>query len=255
VPAASERVFRVDSSRILGGWGRPCRDVLTGGSWLADPYENFASVGPLHGQARRFEGVDFAASKSMVRAASSAPIAQLDRALVYGTSCRKFESSWARWETLVEADEEWMRVALGEADAAAEEGEVPVGCVIRGADGAELARGHNLREQLQDATAHAEVVAIQKASKRLGTWRLVGATAFVTLEPCVMCAGALVLARVERVVYGCDDPKGGGVRTLYNVGQDPRLNHRFELRAGVLADEAVARLQAFFGRLRQAGKK
>lgn len=153
------------------------------------------------------------------------------------------------------ADEDWMLRALAEADVAAGKGEVPVGCVIRGPDGAELGRGHNLRETLADATAHAEVVAIREASKRVGSWRLVGATAFVTLEPCVMCAGALMLARVERVVYGCDDAKGGGAHSLYSIGQDARLNHRFELTRGVLADQAVHRLQAFFSRLREAGKK
>lgn len=152
-------------------------------------------------------------------------------------------------------DEDWMLIALGEADLAAREGEIPIGCAIRAADGSELARGHNLREQLADVTAHAEGVALRKAAKVLGSWRLVGATVYVTLEPCVMCAAALVHARVARVVYGCDDPKGGGVFSLYTVGQDTRLNHQFEVTRGVMADEAASRLQSFFGRLRSAGKK
>lgn len=152
-------------------------------------------------------------------------------------------------------DERWMRVALDEADAAAREGEVPVGCVIVGADGAALALGHNLRETLQDATAHAEMVALREAMKRTGSWRLTGSSIFVTLEPCAMCAGALVHARVERVVYGCDDPKGGAVKTLYSIGADAKLNHRFEVKGGVLADECAARLRSFFASLRALGKK
>jgi tRNA(adenine34) deaminase len=152
-------------------------------------------------------------------------------------------------------DEEWMTLALAEADLAATEGEVPIGCVIRGSDGVELARGHNLREQLADATAHAEVVALRRASRAVGSWRFIGATAYVTLEPCVMCAGALVHARIGRVVYGSDDAKGGGAFSLYSIGRDPRLNHQFELTRGVLADASTSRLQDFFGRLRRAGKK
>ena len=119
----------------------------------------------------------------------------------------------------------------------------------------ELARGHNQREQLVDVAAHAEVVALRRAAKAVRSWRLVGATVYVTLEPCVMCAAALVHARVARVVYGCDDPKGGGMFSLYAIGQDARLNHQIELTRGVMADAAASRLQAFFGRLRSAGKK
>ena len=153
------------------------------------------------------------------------------------------------------SDVEWMHAALAEADAAAIEGEVPVGCVVVGADGNELSRGHNLRETLADPTAHAEVVALRAASRRLGSWRLEGATVFVTLEPCPMCAGALLSARVARVVYGCDDPKAGAVRTLYALGADARLNHRFEAVPGVLAEACAARLSAFFADLRALGKK
>ena len=155
----------------------------------------------------------------------------------------------------MDTDEEWMRRALSESDEASARGEVPVGCVLVDAQGCELARGHNLRETLNDATAHAEMVAVRAASARLASWRLEGATAYVTLEPCAMCAGALVLARVARVVYGCDDPKGGAVETLYAIGRDGRLNHRFELTRGVLADEAADRLRAFFAALRAQGKK
>jgi tRNA(adenine34) deaminase len=152
-------------------------------------------------------------------------------------------------------DDEWMLIALEEADEAAREGEVPIGCVIVGPDGGELARGHNMREQSADVTAHAEVVALRRAAKVARSWRLAEATAYVTLEPCVMCAAALMQARVSRVVYGCDDPKAGGAFSLYAIGCDARLNHQFELTRGVLTEHASAKLQAFFGRLRRAGKK
>jgi tRNA(adenine34) deaminase len=148
-----------------------------------------------------------------------------------------------------------MAAALAEADIAASKSEVPVGCVLVDASGAIIARGHNQRETLEDPTAHAEMVAIRAAAQALGSWRLEGITCVVTLEPCAMCAGALVHARVARVVYGCDDPKGGAVATLYNIGSDPRLNHRFDLVRGVRADECAARLRAFFAALRAQGKK
>lgn len=152
-------------------------------------------------------------------------------------------------------DADWMRVALEEADRASAIGEVPVGCVIVGGDGVELARGHNLRESKNDPTAHAEMLALRAATERRASWRLEDATLYVTLEPCVMCAGAIVLARVPRVVYGCDDPKGGAVVTLFNIGQDARLNHRFAVERGVLANESAERLRAFFAALRALGKK
>ncbi len=152
-------------------------------------------------------------------------------------------------------DEEWMRAALLEADAAAARGEVPVGCILVDAAGVEIARGHNLREASQDPTAHAEMMAIRAAAAKMGSFRLEGVTAYVTLEPCAMCAGALVHARVSRVVYGCDDPKGGAVTTLYTIGRDGKLNHTFELVRGVLADECAQRLQTFFAKLRAQGKK
>jgi tRNA(adenine34) deaminase len=148
-----------------------------------------------------------------------------------------------------------MREALAEADAATAAGDVPVGCVLVASDGRELARGHNQREALHDPTAHAEIVALRSASHLLGSWRLDGVSAYVTLEPCAMCAGALLHARVARVVYGCDDPKGGAVTTLFTIGRDPRLNHRFEVTSGVLALECAERLRSFFASLRAQGKK
>ncbi len=147
-----------------------------------------------------------------------------------------------------------MGVALEEADLAGAAGEVPVGCVLVHA-GRELARGHNLREATQDPTAHAEMVAIRAGAHVLGSWRLEGVTAYVTLEPCAMCAGALVLARVPRVVWGCRDPKGGAVATLFGVGTSERLNHRFASVEGVLAGASAQRLQAFFAALRAKGKR
>ncbi|MCL2448164.1 MAG: nucleoside deaminase [Polyangiaceae bacterium] len=143
-----------------------------------------------------------------------------------------------------------MRLALEEADQAAASGEVPVGCVVVGADGLELARGRNEREARGDPTAHAEVVAIRAAAQRVGGWRLEGATVYATLEPCAMCAGALVLARAARVVYGCADPKAGAVTTMFGIGRDLRLNHRFEVVEGVLREECAARLRDFFAALR-----
>jgi tRNA(adenine34) deaminase len=144
-----------------------------------------------------------------------------------------------------------MGAALDEADLAATAGEVPVGCVIAGLDGRELGRGRNGRETLADPTAHAEMTAIRAAAKVLGDWRLEGATAYVTLEPCAMCAGALVLARVRRVVFGCADPKGGAVTTMFGIGLDPRLNHCFAVTGGVRAADCAQRLQLFFAALRE----
>jgi tRNA(adenine34) deaminase len=148
-----------------------------------------------------------------------------------------------------------MGLALAEADAAASHGEVPVGCILVDANGEELARSHNLRETEQDPTAHAELIALRTGAARRGSWRLDGVTAYVTLEPCPMCAGALVNARISRVVYGCDDLKAGAVRSLFTIGQDPRLNHRFEVTAGIRSEECAARLSAFFAALRARGKK
>jgi tRNA(adenine34) deaminase len=139
-----------------------------------------------------------------------------------------------------------MRRALDAAARAADAGEVPVGAVVLGRDGAVLAVRHNEREATHDPTAHAEVLALRDAAASLGRWRLDDCTLVVTLEPCVMCAGALVNARIGRVVFGAADPKAGACGTLYNICADPRLNHRPVVRHGVLAPAAEAVLQAFF---------
>jgi tRNA(adenine34) deaminase len=146
--------------------------------------------------------------------------------------------------------EGYMRRALAAAEDAARSGEVPVGAVVVVRDEV-VAVAHNERETRNDPTAHAEIVALRRAAAALGGWRLVDAELFVTMEPCPMCAGALVNARLRRLVYGCDDPKAGAARTLYRLLDDPRLNHRVEVVAGVLADESAALLRAFFSRLRR----
>lgn len=151
------------------------------------------------------------------------------------------------------SDLHWMQVALLEADLAPLHADVPVGCVIVDAQGVELARDHNRREQCADPTAHAETLALRAAAARLGHWRLEGATVFVTLEPCPMCAGALVNARVARLVYGASDLKAGAVHSLFEIGRDLRLNHRFQVTPGVLAEAGAARLRAFFAKLRAPG--
>jgi len=142
------------------------------------------------------------------------------------------------------ADREWMRVALAEARAAALREEVPVGAVLV-TDGREVARGHNRTINDRDPTAHAEIVVLRAAARRAGDHR-VGGTLYVTLEPCVMCMGALLQARVERLVFGAADPKAGAATTLYRLGADTRLNHRFATDGGVLAEECGAILSAFF---------
>lgn len=147
------------------------------------------------------------------------------------------------------SSEDLMRLALDEAKAAARRGEVPVGAVVE-VEGRVVARAHNRRETSADPTAHAEVLALRDAAAKLGTWRLEGATVVVTMEPCPMCAGALVNARVGRLVYGCSDPKAGAVYSLYNIVQDPRLNHEVEVEDGVLAVECAAILEEFFSERR-----
>ena len=141
-----------------------------------------------------------------------------------------------------------MRLALAEAGAAGDD--VPVGAVIIDPSGQVIAAAHNRRERAGDPTAHAEILAIRSAAAQLGTWRLSGCTLVVTLEPCTMCAGAAVLARVERIVYGAIDPKAGAVGSLWDVVRDRRLNHRPEVIASVLADECGALLTEFFARRR-----
>lgn len=146
---------------------------------------------------------------------------------------------------LHEQDERWMRVALAQAAAAEALGEVPVGAVVvRG--GELVATGHNLTHTAQDPTMHAEMVAIRRAAEAVGEWRLLECTLYVTLEPCAMCSGAIVLSRLPRLVYAAHDPKAGMSGSLANLVQHPRLNHRVQLTTGVLADEAGEMLRAFF---------
>jgi tRNA(adenine34) deaminase len=146
-----------------------------------------------------------------------------------------------------------MRLALDEAALALPAGDVPVGAVVVAADGSVLGRGHNVREADGDPTGHAEVLALRAAADTVGEWRLGGTTLVVTLEPCTMCAGALVLARVDRLVYGAVDPKAGAVGSLWDVVRDRRLNHRPEVVGGVLADECSGVLTAFFRTHRDVG--
>ncbi|HEY7583062.1 MAG TPA: tRNA adenosine(34) deaminase TadA [Acidimicrobiia bacterium] len=139
-----------------------------------------------------------------------------------------------------------MRMALESASRGGEQGEVPVGAVLLDPDGEIVAADHNRREELSDPTAHAEMLVISARSRQLGDWRLSGHTMVVTLEPCPMCAGASVLARLDRIVYGAADPKAGAAWSLYNIPQDRRLNHRIDLVDGVLADDCSALLSRFF---------
>ena len=148
------------------------------------------------------------------------------------------------------SDETWMREALKEARRAAAEDEVPVGAVVV-KDGRLLGRAHNQRERLKDPTAHAEMVAITQAAEAVGSWRLDGATIYVTLEPCPMCAGALVNARMGRLVYGADDPKAGACGTLMDLANDSRLNHRLPVTRGILAGECGGVLKEFFRKRRR----
>ena len=149
----------------------------------------------------------------------------------------------------MEQDHRLMKIALTEAKKAEEKGEVPIGAVIV-VDGRVVGKGHNLRESKNDPTAHAEMIAIRKAAAKLDSWRLLNSTLYVTVEPCIMCIGAVVLARIPRLVFGCLDPKGGAVGSLYDISCDKRLNHRVEVVSGVMAAEAQALLKDFFKRLR-----
>lgn len=151
-------------------------------------------------------------------------------------------------------DTAWMRAALAEAERAFEHGDVPVGAVaVR--EGTVVGRGHNRREADADPTAHAEMLALREAARALGTWRLAGVTLYCTLEPCPMCAGALVLARLPRLVYGADDPKMGAAGSVVELLRDPRFNHRVSVTRGVLAGEAQVLLERFFNGLRSNGEK
>ena len=145
----------------------------------------------------------------------------------------------------LDSDAFWMQQALKLARQAAEKGEVPVGALLV-KEGGLIAKAHNLREQCGSPIAHAEMLAIQQASEKIGNWRFIDTTLYVTLEPCPMCAGAIVLARIPKVVYATTDPKSGAAGTLYNILQDARLNHQVELVSGVLAEESSALLKSFF---------
>jgi tRNA(adenine34) deaminase len=146
----------------------------------------------------------------------------------------------------VRDDDTSMRLALEEARAARAAGEVPVGAVVLDHDGVVIGRGHNTREESGDPTAHAEIVALRRAAAHRGGWRLDGATLLVTLEPCTMCAGAIVLSRVDRLVYGAIDPKAGAVGSLWDVVRDRRLNHRPQVVSGVLAADCGELLRSWF---------
>jgi len=143
-------------------------------------------------------------------------------------------------------DEYFMRLALREAERALEHDDVPIGAVVVH-EGEVIGAGRNERELRQDPTAHAEMIALREASRALSSWRLMDAVLYITLEPCAMCAGAIVLARVSRVVFGASDPKAGAAGSVLDVLGEPRLNHRPEVAAGLLADEAAALLEDFFG--------
>jgi len=150
--------------------------------------------------------------------------------------------------------ETYMRLAIKQAQAAAAIGEVPVGAVVL-CQGEILATGHNLRESASDPTAHAELLAIRAAAAAKGDWRLDDCTLYITLEPCAMCAGAILLARIPHVVYGASDPKAGAARSMFQLLEDKRLNHRAQLTTSVLAEECGGMLTAFFRHQRSLGKK
>jgi tRNA(adenine34) deaminase len=149
--------------------------------------------------------------------------------------------------------EYWMRRSIIEARKAEAKNEVPIGCVIV-QNGQIIARGHNLRESKQDPTAHAELIAIKKAARKLGSWRLLDTTLYVTLEPCSMCMGAIILSRIPTVVFGCYDPKGGAAGSLYDFSSDDRLNHRVNLISRILEYECSGLLSSFFSCLRNRKK-
>ncbi|HEY5543220.1 MAG TPA: nucleoside deaminase [Candidatus Binatia bacterium] len=157
-----------------------------------------------------------------------------------------------RWLQIAPNDGLFMGLALAQAKEAADKGEVPVGAVVV-CDGEVVGAGHNRREELQNPLAHAEIAAIEAASRRLGTWRLNECDLYVTLEPCVMCVGAILQARMRRLVFGCLDPKAGAVKSLYRLCEDERLNHRLPVTGGVSAEASAMLLSEFFARLRKKG--
>ncbi|WP_017549959.1 tRNA adenosine(34) deaminase TadA [Salinicoccus carnicancri] len=161
-------------------------------------------------------------------------------------------SSWER--TADKMHEEFMRAAIEEAKKAEAIGEVPIGAVIVH-DGGIIARAHNRRETSQNPLTHAEIIAIDAASEKIGSWRLEDCTLYVTLEPCVMCSGAIVMSRIPHVVYGAKDPKGGTVESLMHLLDEPRFNHRAYITAGVLGEECSSMLTLFFRKLRGRRKR
>jgi len=150
-----------------------------------------------------------------------------------------------------ETDERWMGEALRQAVAAMERDEVPVGCIVVH-NGHVVGRSHNQRETLQDPTAHAEMIAITQAAEALSSWRLAGCTLYVTLEPCIMCAGAMILARIDRLVYGARDPKAGAIDSVFHILDERRLNHRIPITGGILSDACGQVLTEFFRTKRAA---
>ena len=186
----------------------------------------------------------------------SAPVAQLDRAPDYGSegwgfdSLRAYHFSIEGSTIFHEEHEYWMRLALREAEKALSVGEVPVGAVVV-KDGSIVGRGYNQVESLQDPTAHAEMLAITAAANTLKSWRLENCSLYVTLEPCTMCAGAIVLSRVQRLIFSTHDPKAGACGSLRNAVQDHRLNHSVEMVTDVLQEESALMLKTFFQNLRR----
>jgi len=152
---------------------------------------------------------------------------------------------------MTNSDEHFMRLAIEQAQLAGRIGEVPIGAVIVNSAKEVISAGYNLRESTNDPTAHAEIIAIKKAAESLGSWRLTGTTLYVTLEPCVMCMGAIVLARIEYLVFGADDPKAGAVGSIYNIGTDDKLNHAVKCCRGVCEKECSTLLKDFFKNLRE----
>ena len=147
--------------------------------------------------------------------------------------------------SVLNPDNVFMNIALNEAQQAMDHGEVPIGAIVV-FKGEVIARAHNLREGLQDPTAHAEILAIREAARKLNRWRLTGAILYVTLEPCAMCAGAAVLSRIDRIVFGCDDPKAGACGSIFDIVRDQRMNHRVERVSGILEKDCRSILKAFF---------
>lgn len=151
-------------------------------------------------------------------------------------------------------DQKYMEMALSEARKAAELGEIPIGAVLV-LDGEVIAKAHNMRETWQDATAHAETIVIREACKKLNRWRLTGATLYVTIEPCPMCAGAIVMSRISRLVYGSPDSKAGAAESLFNVVNNPALNHMVDVTAGVCSEECTQVMKDFFKKRRSENKQ